>query len=144
MHIKPLAIFEALRGTVRALLFQPDDPAHSPELGLTRLQQIALHQPVYLVRLEGGRPVRVLRVVPFDQLSLKALLPGATAYAAAFKADQQPCLLLVARSPLAVHQRNRPSNAFVPMTEQDIHVQRGKRRKERPKRKRGSKAKDRT
>ncbi|MFB9992037.1 hypothetical protein ACFFLM_08700 [Deinococcus oregonensis] len=142
MQIKSLNISTALREPMRLLLFQPSDPVCPPEVGFTRLAQLALHQPVYLVRIEQCRPVRVVRSVPFDQLALSNLLPGATAYAAAFQANGMACLMLVARSPLTNQLQHRPSNAFISTTEQAVHSQRGKRRKERPKRERRSKPKD--
>jgi hypothetical protein len=135
MNIKPLSISAALREPVRLLLFQPGDPLCPPGLGFTRLQELALHQPVYLVRLEQGRPVRVLRGVPFDQLFLTNLLPHTTAYAAAFRAGGTACLMLVARSPLDASPRMKTSKAFVPLSDQMVHAERRRRKNKRSKRK---------
>lgn len=79
-----------------------EDEAHTTELGLARLREMAPDLPVYLVRLERGIPIRCVRESPMREgdITPKTLVPGVTGFAAAFEVGGQSLLVVASLTPL--------------------------------------------
>ena len=98
---RPLPITVFARLDIDRQHFAPGEP-QSFEDGLALLRRMAPDVPIHILRLERGLPMRAVRDAPIrpTELTPQALLPGVTAFAAAFEDDQGAHLVVASRSPL--------------------------------------------
>lgn len=101
MNFQPLTTAQHLKspGATR-LHYAPGEGERTPEAGIELLREVARDIPVSLVRLEGGRPEREMRLVKSTEISAGKLIPKVTAYAVAFKLRGVLHLIVVSRSAL--------------------------------------------
>lgn len=98
---RPLPITVFARLDIDRQHFAPGEP-QSFEDGLALLRRMAPDVPIHVLRLERNVPVRDVRDSPIrpTELMPQTLLPGVTAFAAAFEDDAGAHLVVVSRSPL--------------------------------------------
>lgn len=95
----PITVFSRL--DIHRQHFAPGEDRSFDE-GLALLGRMAPDVPIHILRLERGIPVRDVREKPIrlDELRAAALVPGVTAFAAAFSNDAGAHLVVVSPAPL--------------------------------------------